>query len=50
MYNLNGSLHARFAVLFSNGNIIILNTKIGLIYNLGTNINCELDAANESLE
>ena len=24
MYNLNGSLHARFAVLFSNGNIIIL--------------------------
>ena len=60
MYNLNGSLHARFAVLFSNGNIIILNTKIGLIYNLGriplrrknwlTNINCELDAANESLK
>ena len=60
MYNLNGSLHTRFAVLFSNGNIIILNTKIGLIYNLGriplrrkdwlTNINCELDAANESLE
>ena len=35
MYNLNGSLHARFAVLFSNGNIIILNTKIGLMYNLG---------------